>query len=116
RRNRAQWRRRGLCRDEAPQLAGPIQPNENLAEQPLVAGGLAARLEQLDGGLGDRRCGLAGRERAGLDALRRCEQAWPRHELRIAAVAGPSLDLDVAPGSGTGREDAARRDQLDDAA
>src|SRR6185437_3872120 len=57
--------------EQPAQLARAIQPDEDLAEEALVASGLAAGAENLDGCVHDRRGGLARRERSGLDVLGR---------------------------------------------
>ena len=36
-------------RDEPPQLAGPVEPDEDVAEQAVGAGRLAVRLQRIDG-------------------------------------------------------------------
>ena len=92
----------GVGRDEAPELAGPIEPDEDLAEQPLVAGRLAAGLEDLDGGVGDGSGGLGRRERPAVDALRRREQATTRDEVRVAGAAG-RVERRRCPGPRAGR-------------
>ena len=74
----------GVRGEQPAQLAGAVEADEDLAEQPLVAGRLATRPEHLDGRVHDRRRGLARRERPGFDMLRRREQARSGDELRIA--------------------------------
>ena len=60
---------------QPPQVAGPVEPDQDLAEQPLEARRLAARLERLDRGLGHGPGGLRGGERPPVDPLGRREQA-----------------------------------------
>ena len=58
-------------RDEAPELTGSIEADEDLPEQPLVAGRLAARLEDLDRGVGHGPRDVRRRERTPIEPLRR---------------------------------------------
>ena len=78
----------GLRGREAPELAGPIEPDEDLAEEPLVPGGLAAGAERLDGRVGHGPGRLRGRERALVEALRGGEEARAGHQVRVAGAAG----------------------------
>ena len=56
---------------EAAELAGPVEADEDLAEEPLVAGGLAAGAQRLDRGVGHGPGRLGRRERPLVEALRR---------------------------------------------
>ena len=56
--------------DEAAQLTRSIQPDEDLAEDPLVAGGFAAGLDRLDRDIGDGPGDVRRRKRAAIESLR----------------------------------------------
>jgi hypothetical protein len=43
----------GLGRHEATQLACPVEPDEDLAQEPLVSRRFAARLDRFDRDFGD---------------------------------------------------------------
>ena len=101
---------------EPPQLAGAVEPDEDLAEQALVAGRLAAASQRLDGGLGDGLRGFHGRERALVEPLRRGEQARPGHEVRVAWAALDRGEGHVGAGPRARRPGRARRQELDDPA
>ena len=87
--------------EEAPQLAGAIQADEDLAEQPLVAGRLAAGLDRLDRDVGDGPRGVLARTAGGRSApdrrtgrpRARCpgrpRRPEPRRAATLARVRGP---------------------------
>ena len=94
----------GPSYEEPPELAGPVEPDKDLAEQPLVARRLAAGPEDLHGGGEHGRGGLAGGERAGFDSLRGREQPGAPGPVGVATPAGLASNGTVAPGSGAGRQ------------
>ena len=96
------------------QLPGPVQPDEDLAEQPLEAGRLAAGAQRLDRVVGHRPRRVGGRERSSIEAFRWREQALGRDEVRVARAAGHGSSADVRPGPRPGWQPAAGRQQLDD--
>jgi len=100
--------------DEAAKLAGAIEPDEDLAEQPLVASRLAPSAEDLDGRLRDRPGRLGGRERAGVDPLGRREEARSRDEVGVASSPRVAPQQDVAARPRPRRQGPARRHELDD--
>ena len=99
---------------EAAELPGPVEPDEDLAEQSLVAGRLAAGLERLDGDLGHGPGHLGGRERPPVEAFGRDEQTRARDDLRVAGAARQDVERDVGPRPRAGRHRRPRRDQLDE--
>ena len=100
-------------RDEPPELTGSIEADEDLAEQPLVAGRLAPRLEDLDGGVrdGPRDIGL-GRPDA-IEPLGRREQAAARDQVGVAGAAREMRQVHVGPGPWPDRDRRARWHELD---
>ena len=66
--------RQTAVRDQAPELARAIEPDEDLAEQPLAGGGLAAGLQALDRHLDDRVPDIGRRERAAIEPLGRARR------------------------------------------
>ncbi len=95
-------------------LPGPIEPDQDLAEQPLVARRLAPGAQRLDRDLGHGPRGVGGGERPPVEPLGRREQAGRRDEVRVAGAPGHRLEADVGAGARSGREDAPGRQQLDD--
>jgi hypothetical protein len=81
--------------DEPPQLAGPIEPDEDLAEKALVAGRLAAGLDRLDGHVSDGPGDVRRRERAAIESFRRREEARSRDEIGVAGASVVGLEPDV---------------------
>ena len=89
-------------------LPGPIEPDQDLAEQPLVARRLAPGAQRLDRDLGHGPRGVGGRERPPVEPLGRREQAGRRDEVRVAGAPGHRLEPDVGAGARSRRQDAAR--------
>ncbi len=100
-------------RDEPPELPGPVEPDQDLTEEALVAGGLAARLEDLDGRLGHRARDVRLGRADAVEPLGRREQAPPRRRLRVPGAAGDVRQDDVRPGPGTDRHRRPGRHELD---
>ena len=98
---------------EATQLAGPVEPDQDLAEEPLLARRLAPGAERLDGRVEDDPRGIDRREGTIVDALGRREQATARHDIGIARPARDGVEADVRPRPGPRRQASARRQQLD---
>ena len=105
--------REGRGRQPA-ELSGPIEPDQDLAEQSLVARRLAAGAEGLDRRLGHRPGGIGRRERTLVELLRRGEQAATRDHVRVAGAAGRRVESDVRPRARAGWQQAPGRQQLHD--
>ena len=88
---------RGVRRGQPAKLAGAIEPDEDLAEEPFVAGRLAAGAQRLDGGVGHGPRRLSGRERSLVEALRGGEKAGTRDQVRVAGAARERGQRDVGP-------------------
>jgi len=84
--------------DESAQLAGSIEPDEDLPEEPLVTGRLAAGLDRLDGHVGDRPRHVGGREWAAVKSFRWRQQTRARDEVGIAGAAVDRQEPDVGAG------------------
>ena len=105
------WSRRA---DQATEMPGAIQADEDLPQQAVQVDRLAAQLEHVDGRLdhGARRVG--GRERGVDHSLRRREQPVRGDQVGITRASGHGRQHDVGPGARAARHRArARRDELD---
>ena len=103
--------KRGGC--EAAQLSSPIEPDQDLAEQPFEAGRLAPGAQRLDGRLGHRPRGLNRRERTIVEPLGRREEAARGDDVRIARAPRDWVETDIRSGARPGRQESAGREELD---
>ncbi len=101
-------------RRQPPELPGPVQADEDLAEQPLHAGRLAAGSQRLDGGVGHDLGRIGDGERPLVEALGWGEQAAPRDHVRVAGPTRNRGQADVRPGPRAGRHGRPGRHELDD--
>ena len=100
-------------RDEPAELARPVEPDQDLAEEPIGGGGLAARLEALDRDVDDGVPDVGRGEGPPIEPLGRAEQARSGHDVGVAGPAGQGIERDIGAGPRPGRQDRARWHQLD---
>ncbi len=98
------------------ELAGPVESDQDLAEEPFVARRLAACLEDLHGRIGHGPGDVGLRGAGPVEPLRRGEQPASRDGIRVAGAAGHVGQGDVRAGPRADRHRRAGRDELDRAA
>ena len=76
----------------------PVEPDEDLAQEPREGRGFATGAERLDGGGGDDARGVGGRERSILHPLRGAEDPASWDHVGVAGTAGHRVEGNVAAG------------------
>src|SRR5687768_12340244 len=93
-----------LAGNEPPELARPVEPDEDLAEEPFVPCRFATGFQGLHRDLGHRSRDVVRRERPAVEPLWPDEQPSTRHDVGIAGASRYRVERDVRPRPGDRRK------------